>query len=583
MPLTAVCYSTTEPGSWHVWTSAQVLLLGRCLLQMGFARAFTGDLDSPITTSSTMRLSLLLGTLTVLGASEAKSLVHTRLSLTSEVYPTLTKVLRTSTSMLAIVLLHVTAALALTTLTGELEGLGDFGTQVAINGTMLSRTTLSVTVMSAGITLQADTLSLVTLGFEATSGALALYVLGRGRYVTSMIATGPVKGAGGALSMFIGFGVVSGISAYVTGIRARMVVGSLVTALVTLNLRLERCWVIGVLIGGGIKVALIPGQTWLTKVHVESLTTGSVLLAGTGLKLGLYLHALLMVSVLLYLRLSGVFTGILGATVATTTTLFWQTDVKRWVAIFSIVHVQLFYLLLSGSCKEDNTSGVSESASESVRGLLQRAWTFVSAIPWVPSLALITSMMLCGMTIHSYIAGGLFTLLGRLTDLLGTRSFLDLTMRLPRSERMSLLILLACNGALPPTGLWLVELILYSTLIATSVGLAVALSALSSASLLGGMAAGTRIGIVGTNQGTRHDNTVGGQTASILMPICVVGITSGLNLWIPTGAVIALGERRTSSVTVLDGHYKRSQTIASLHKVWSVIKCEYTRNATRIL
>jgi formate hydrogenlyase subunit 3/multisubunit Na+/H+ antiporter MnhD subunit len=40
------------------------------------------------------------------------------------------------------------------------------------------------------------------------------------------------------------------------------------------------------LLGGGVKLSVVPLHVWLGKVHAEASTVGSVLLAGVGLKLG---------------------------------------------------------------------------------------------------------------------------------------------------------------------------------------------------------------------------------------------------------------------------------------------------------
>lgn len=44
-------------------------------------------------------------------------------------------------------------------------------------------------------------------------------------------------------------------------------------------------------LAGSVKLALAPFHVWLGKVHTESSTVGSVLLAAMSLKTGYYMHA----------------------------------------------------------------------------------------------------------------------------------------------------------------------------------------------------------------------------------------------------------------------------------------------------
>ena len=48
-------------------------------------------------------------------------------------------------------------------------------------------------------------------------------------------------------------------------------------------------WIL-VVIAGAVKVAVVPFHVWLSKVHGESMTIGSVLLAAIALKVGYVLH-----------------------------------------------------------------------------------------------------------------------------------------------------------------------------------------------------------------------------------------------------------------------------------------------------
>lgn len=95
---------------------------------------------------------------------------------------------------------------------------------------------------------------------------------------------------------------------------------------------------------GGMKLALFPVHSWLCKVHVESSTVGSVLLAGVGMKLGMKVQ-----------ECSGVMVGcvrdglmglcMVGGMVAIVGLVGVSVDSKRWVASFSVGHVHLLMVL----------------------------------------------------------------------------------------------------------------------------------------------------------------------------------------------------------------------------------------------
>jgi len=100
-------------------------------------------------------------------------------------------------------------------------------------------------------------------------------------------------------------------------------------------------------LAGAIKLALAPFHIWLGKVHTEASTVGSVLLAALSLKTGFYIHIQLFSteSGALPVGVGGVedFSVLLCAAGAwfCAFVLFIQIDIKRWVALYSLSHIQL--------------------------------------------------------------------------------------------------------------------------------------------------------------------------------------------------------------------------------------------------
>jgi NADH-quinone oxidoreductase subunit M len=155
-----------------------------------------------------------------------------------------------------------------------------------------------------------------------------------------------------------------------------------------------------IFMSGGIKVSLIPFHIWLSKVHVEASTVGSVLLAGVALKSGFYIH-LMFWREFIFVVISGVEDGlgmvsfyttffILGSLVVSLS-LFFQVDSKRWIALYSISHMQIFYIILLNT----NTT-------------------------------LITSTIFYGMIGHSIISGGLFFVVGFIVDWTANRNIKEI-------------------------------------------------------------------------------------------------------------------------------------------------------------
>jgi proton-translocating NADH-quinone oxidoreductase chain M len=127
------------------------------------------------------------------------------------------------------------------------------------------------------------------------------------------------------------------------------------TSLITLNLVLteldagftwsEKTWLwLGFFLSFAIKTPVVPFHIWLPKAHVEAPTTGSVLLAGLLLKIGLY--GLLRICLGLFPDVSAwvaplVSTlAVIGIIYASLITLR-QIDMKRIIAYSSVAHMSL--------------------------------------------------------------------------------------------------------------------------------------------------------------------------------------------------------------------------------------------------
>jgi NADH-quinone oxidoreductase subunit M len=104
--------------------------------------------------------------------------------------------------------------------------------------------------------------------------------------------------------------------------------------------------VLCILLSGFIKLAVYPFHIWLGKVHVEAPTVGSILLAGVSLKTGFFIHLYFLTYInsipvtYLYTMIVVLFIGV----VFNCLNVFYQIDSKRWIALYSIIHMNLYYL-----------------------------------------------------------------------------------------------------------------------------------------------------------------------------------------------------------------------------------------------
>jgi NADH-quinone oxidoreductase subunit M len=291
------------------------------------------------------------------------------------------------------------------------------------------------------------------------------------------------KGIGQASYLLVWYGLVSGILLYVGWFLLYLAFGT--TSVFELSLLLSTfdnsiSLKVGlgstlVFLSGCIKLSLAPFHVWLGKVHVEASTIGSVLLAGISLKTGFYLHILIWPS--LYL-VSGnflcdllCFFFLVGGFVSSVS-LFYQVDVKRCVALYSVSHMNLFYLLLFGCIRDGISLGT-----------------------------ILDLVMMYGMIGHSFIASGLFFLVGSLADRYGTRSLVELSGLISYSsvEWFLLLVLLCGNSGYPLIVLFIYEVLGYTCLVDSDLTLAFICALLSCLCLLSSLLLFSRLSLVGSS------------------------------------------------------------------------------------
>jgi NADH-quinone oxidoreductase subunit M len=247
------------------------------------------------------------------------------------------------------------------------------------------------------------------------------------------------KGVGQAIVLLLWYGILSGIVLYLgyyklydwSGTSNIYVAKACLVDDWECNVAL---WLI--FMSGGIKVSLIPFHIWLSKVHVEASTVGSVLLAGVALKSGFYIH-LMFWREFIFVVISGVEDGlgmvsfyttffILGSLVVSLS-LFFQVDSKRWIALYSISHMQIFYIILLNT----NTT-------------------------------LITSTIFYGMIGHSIISGGLFFVVGFIVDWTANRNIKEINSALYGTNKELFYFFIASNAGFPLLGLFVTEIMNFS-------------------------------------------------------------------------------------------------------------------------
>jgi NAD(P)H-quinone oxidoreductase subunit 4 len=178
-----------------------------------------------------------------------------------------------------------------------------------------------------------------------------------------------------AVSGFLLLGVFLAIATLVStnlGVAFSFNLADLPTDRLPLNLQI--LLLVGVIIGFGIKIPLVPFHTWLPDAHVEASTPMSVLLAGVLLKLGTY--GLMRFGLGLFpsawqllapwLASWAVVSVIYGCSVAIV-----QTDMKKMVAYSSIGHMGYILLAMAAATPLSLLGAVMQMVSHGlISGLL---------------------------------------------------------------------------------------------------------------------------------------------------------------------------------------------------------------------
>lgn len=219
------------------------------------------------------------------------------------------------------------------------------------------------------------------------------------------------------------------------------------------------------LISGSIKLSLFPFHIWLGKVHVEAPTIGSIILAGIALKTGFYLHYL-FINFFVYIYNNIVFVVqyilILGL-ILLSLTIFYQIDMKRWIALYSIVHMNLYYIFLL---------------------------VIIYNSTWFTSYAylLFIVVLIYGMIGHSLISSGLFLIVGYIYDISGNKNLMNVNMNVVSSVLSGVFFLLIlANSSFPFFILFVFELLALSLSSMYNILLLMLLLIISFSNLLSGL------------------------------------------------------------------------------------------------
>lgn len=292
------------------------------------------------------------------------------------------------------------------------------------------------------------------LSFELLNVPLAVLLLYRNTGQLTGIASSP-KSTHLALTLLLSYGLLSGVCLFLGLSMVSTATAVSLTVLGTPLVTTYTAWT--VMISGGIKAALVPTHVWLGKVHVECSTIGSVLLAGIALKAGWYIHVLYSSSLQSHLGTAQSHLSLVLVTLLliggayTSLVLARQQDTKRWVALYSITHMQVFYALWLLASLTDHS----------------------------------TITLTLGMYGHSLISSGMFYVCGTLADSYGTREWSSISVTGILSGLLLVLILL--NGSIPGSVLLLVELSMVSVCLPSSVLLSVCGLAVSATSIVTGL------------------------------------------------------------------------------------------------
>jgi len=303
----------------------------------------------------------------------------------------------------------------------------------------LQQRAIGILVLSTTMVFLGDDRLVILLGYELQTVALVVFLL------TSAPSTGQTKGIGTATCLLLLFALASTLL---------VLAGANILSATTQN-KVTGTWLL--LLGGGVKLALFPLHAWLPKVHVESSTVGSILLAGVSLKTGFWVHTAYASNILEILPSDGCLLLLLAGATMSSLALFLQVDLKRWVAVYSISHMNLLYAMVGLAIRSN------------------------SQMP--------LSTLLLGMVGHSIISSGMFLVMGYVVDSTGTRTRYELYSNWTIGYLLQVIWigLILANSSFPGTVLSRVELTLLGAASQVNVSIAAVAFGIATLSMLSGI------------------------------------------------------------------------------------------------
>jgi len=269
-----------------------------------------------------------------------------------------------------------------------------------------------------------------------------------------------------------------------------------------------------IFLSGSIKVALVPFHIWLSKVHVEASTIGSVLLAGIALKSGYYIHILFSKSLNLLQGNSNetgslrevatiayfffILCYLLGSIVISIS-LFFQVDSKRWIALYSIAHMQNYYYFMIAS--NDRVLELS---------------------------------IYYGMLAHSFISAGLFFIVGYIVDNTNNRNIIEVNSYLSTTTKTLFTLFIISNAAFPFLGLFVTEILNATFLINKYCWLTIIFIILSSSCLVSGLWIINKMTAYLGSSGEFNESTIKDSVlVVILIPLLLLSFAFGFQVIFP--------------------------------------------------
>ena len=262
------------------------------------------------------------------------------------------------------------------------------------------------------------------------------------------------KGLGISNILLIVYSIISGLLLYYSIYNMYLMSCSNNTELM-LDMWLDVSYLISIsiLISGSIKLAIFPFHIWLGKVHVEAPTIGSILLAGISLKTGFYINYLFIslyniisnsiINIMIYVLLIGI--------IINNIVIYYSIDGKRWIALYSIIHMNAYYIIL----------------------LISKFSSFY------------VNVLIYGMIGHSLISSALFLIIGYIYDISNNKNvYLYSSIYVSTYLLYNLFILLLGNSSFPLLVLFIYELLAFINLSIYSVLFAIVLCILSCSNLL---------------------------------------------------------------------------------------------------